>query len=196
MTPYSLSCYRSNISVYQMKVIGRRTLKALVMLPKRKEKQRTQNACRLSHPCRHLASSRRFTLPCSCCQSDGRACCSRKLAWKCSRGEQKHILSDSRTHKSPLPPSGNKVDFKTSIPISNDKIVYLGNWKKTRKSFCLKQRSPFSKDTDIIKNISFRSRDRLQLDFLYPLADTEATDRNLCLARKWPDNLLQLDCHD
>lgn len=184
--------YRSSISVYQMKVKSR-TLKALVMFPKRKEKRRTQNTCSLSHCCRLLASSRRFTLPLSHCQSNGRACCVRKLARKCSRGKQKHILSDSRTHKSPLPPSGNKADLKTSIPISNDKIVYLGNWKKTRKSFCLKQRSPFSKDMDI-KNTSFSSRDRLKLDFLYPLTDTET-----CAL---PENGLtihynsKLDCHD
>lgn len=39
--------------------------------------------------------------------------------------------------------------------------------------------SPFSKDMDIIKCISCRSRDRLTLDFLHPY--TEATDRNSCL---------------
>jgi len=50
-----------------------------------------------------------------------------------------------------------------------------------------------SADTDITKNISFSSRHRLQLDFLYPY--TEATDK-LMPARKRPDNSLQLNCYD
>lgn len=126
MTLYSHGFYMHNIAANQMKGNSRRKLKAVLMLPRRKENQRTQNARSLGHCCRLLALSSHLIVPRSCCQSDDSACCVWKLARKCNTRKQKYILSDSRTYKSPLPPSGNKVDLKTSISVSNDKTVYVG----------------------------------------------------------------------
>lgn len=139
MTPYSHEFYMLNISVYPMRGNSSRKPEASLMLPKRKENQRTQTTCNLGHCCRLLALSRRLVVPCSHCQSDDSACWGWELARKCNANKQKYILSDSRTHKSPLPPSGNEVDLKTSISISNDKIVYLRKQPKENQKKLLPQ---------------------------------------------------------
>lgn len=181
-----------NISVYQMRGNGRRKPEAVVTLPKRKENQRTQNACSLGHCCRFLALSRYLIVPCSHCQSDGSACCVWKLARKCNTSKQKYILSDSRTRKSPLPPSGNKVDLKTSISISNDKIVYLGKQPKENQKELLPQAGVPSAKTWIFLSTS-PSAAETDSDWIFftrtlkPLTETHA-----CQKMAWQFTTAQL----
>lgn len=104
-----------------------------------KKKWRAQNAYSLGHCCRLLAWRRYLIVPHSHCQSDGSACCIQKWARKKNTSKQKSVLSDSRTRESPLPPSGNKMDLKTSVFISNDKIVYLGKQPKENQKELLPQ---------------------------------------------------------
>lgn len=130
-TPYSHVFYMRNISAYQVRGMAEENSK--------KKKQRTQNAQSLCHRCRLLAWRRDLIVPHSHCQSDGSACCIQKRVQKGNRSKQKSVLSDSRTRKSPLPPSGNKMDLKTEVFISNDKIVYLGKQPKENQKELLPQ---------------------------------------------------------
>lgn len=182
MTLYSHGFYMHNISVYQTRGNSKRKLKAVLMLPKWKENQRTQNACSLGHCCRLLALSRHLIVPHSHCQSDGSACCVWKLARKCNTSKQKYVLWDSRTRKSPLPPSGNKVDLKTSISISNDKIVYLGKQPKEKQEEALPQAGVPSAKTWILLSTcpSAAETDSNWIFFtrtLKPLTETQASQK-------------------
>lgn len=142
MTPSSHGFNTHIISVYQMRGKCRRELSAVAMLPigeKGEARQGRLAAQVLLQAPGTEQASHGATLPLPGGRS---ACWAWKPARKCHQTKQKYFLSNSTTHKSPLPPSGNNMDLKTSVSSSNDKTVYLGKQqKKNRESFCLKHES-------------------------------------------------------
>lgn len=192
MTPYSHGFYTLNISMYQMRGNSRRKPKAFLTLPKRKGNQKTkrlQPRSLLQAAGTEQASHRAtLTLP------KRRQCLlSVKASTEAWQKQTKVCfirLQNSQVSPAPFWEQGGFENFNIYFQWWNC-LLRQTTKRKPEKAFA-SSRSPFSKAMDITKYISFSSRDRLKLDFLYPYVH-QSHWQKVMPARKWPDNPLQLN---